>query len=291
MSRVALFDDNAKYPRAVLVEPAQGRTFWIVSLVFTIILGISGAIALAVALASDSFVLNLRATTDYRVGTTRDDSFPTAPMLASDGIANLPILGAFVSILGFIAYLVLTLWNRAVVEQMSVSGSPYLWFSMMIWTFLVWVEIAFLAGITNVFLLTFLALASWTWIWLWWASDVINSPFYVSAAMQQNEGGALGWQWLFWAFSAIIGVVVNVTIIIYLVQTFSFSPASPRRIFLVGPIVGILLYLPIPFAVIARYFSWWFGTHYKRDFFLVIYAGIYIFIMTWIPLLVETQNP
>ncbi len=295
MSRqeIEVYDDGGanKYPKIVIVEPAQANCYYWSALIAAIVLGVSGAVALIISLASDAFVLNLIATNDYRVGTTKDDSYPTAPMLASAGTANLPILVSFISILAFLGYLVLTFWWRASVEQLTLGASPFLWFSFMLWHFLVWVAIAFVSGVTNVFVLTFIALSAWAWIWLWWASDLINAPFYVGAVLRENRGSSLGWQWLFWVFAAIIGIVVNVVVIIYLVETFGSSPLSPRRVFLVPPIVGIILYIPIPFLVIARWFGWWFTTPYKRDIWLLIYNAVYALIITWVFLIVFTQTP
>lgn len=282
---------NDKYPRAIVVDESQGKCYFWATLVGTVLLGLSAIIALLISLFSNSFDLNLTATTDFRVGTTKDDAFPTAPMLASAGPIDVPILLAFISVFGFVGYLVLVIWWKQEVAQMSTGGSPFLMFAFIISTFSVWLAISLFAGITNTPLLAMIMLASIVWVGFWWVSDLVNSPFYITAGMKAYNTMEMGWGWLWWVMAAIIGLTVTIIEIIYMVHTYGSSPASPSRIFVVYPIIAIILYLPLPVIVMLRYFGWWFASTYKRDIVLIIYWLVYLLIMTWLGLIITTQTP
>jgi len=288
---VILEDSNDKYPRAIVVDEPQGKCYFWSTLVGTVLLGLSAIIALLIAIFSNSFALNLTATTDYRVGTTKDDDFPTAPMLASAGPVDVPILLAFVSVFGFVAFLVLVIWWKQEVAQMSNGGSPFLMFALLISTFPVWLAISFFSGVTNVFVLAFVVLATLVWVGFWWVNDLVNSPFYITAGMKAYNTMEMGWSWLWLAMASIVGLAVTIFEIIYMVQTYGSSPASPARVFLVFPIVAVILYAPIPIIIILRYFGWWFASTYKRDIVLIIYWLVYLLIVTWLGLIITTQKP
>jgi hypothetical protein len=282
-------DDPASKKRRM--TKADEKTFFTWSVVATVVLGISAAIAAIIELASSAtFSLALTATSDYRTG-AKNDNYPQGPLLAAVGSTNLPWIAVFVSILSFIGFFILSAANGKVVEQMQLGASPYLWFTATLWHFIVFMEIAFFAGITNVYHLVFVSLAAITWLWFFWLNDLLQAPAYIQYGKQSGTKMQMGWQWLPWFFGFFVAIVVYVVIIIYLVQTFFTATNSPTTGFFLVPFIGLLLYLAVPIVVILRYFDWGFKDTYGRDLFLVIYTFIFALIMTWLPLIVSTFTP
>jgi hypothetical protein len=272
------------------VTKKEQTTFFGWSLAATIVLGISAAVALILTFATDEFRLNLTAISDFRTGTIPDDDYPARPVLASAGTTNVPALISFVGVFSFLGFLVLTIANKREVDQMSSGASPFYWFSAMLWHFVVFLEIAFFAGATNWVLLMFLATIVEGWLGFFWVNDVLQSPFYLRAAMR-NAGSnrmAMGWQWLAWFFGLFGAIVVYVAIIVYMVFTFGQAPTAPTTWFLIVPIVGLVLYLFVPVVVIMRYFNVAFHSVYSRNITLVVYTFFFALIMVWFPLIVTT---
>ena len=281
-------DDNRKV--RTLKNDAKKFFWW--SLAATVVLGLSAAIVLLIeAFSSTTFDLSLTATTDYRVGSAPSDDYPSRPVLASAGSTNLPLVAGFVSALAFLGFLLLTLWNKQVIDQMEGGASPYLWFTSSLWHFLVFIEIAFFAGITNVFVLTFISLSVFNWLWLFWVNDLLQAPAYVAMFNSASNRMQGGWQWLFWFFGLVDAIVVYVIVTIYCIQTFWQATNTPNMWFSIVPFLGLFLYLAVPIAVILRYGNWGFTATYNRDIFLVIYTFFYALVMTWVPVLITTATP
>lgn len=286
-------DTAAKLPKNHEVTAKQAKTFFGWSLAATIVLGVSAAVALIITFATDSFRLNLTATSDFRLGTIPDDDYPSQPVLASAGTTNVPALISFLAVFAFLGFLVLTIAHKREVQQMSDGASPFFWFSAMLWHFILFLELAFFAGETNWVQLMFLSTIVEGWLGFFWANDLLQSPAYVRAALR-NAGGnrmALGWQWLFWFFALFGGIVVYVAIITYMAFTFGEAPTSPKTVYLIVPIVGLILYLVIPIIVIVHYFRQTFTSLYGRNIALVIYTFFFALVMIWFPLIVTTTTP
>lgn len=290
-------DPAAKAPRDIAVEAAQANVYYWATLVSTIVLFLSGLIAVIVVLASDDEIdLDLKATTDYRVGTQSNDDFPTSPMLeavSSGSGTDVPLLAAFISVGAFFGYLLLTLWWRRVIEEMSRSGSGFLWFVAHFWHALIWLVIYFYAGATNIFLMGFLVIAVFTWLGFWWDGQLLMAPAYLRVGMSlpAENRRAMGFTWLplFRGWATLIYVYVVASI--YLAQNYGDSPDSPDNEFLIPPIVGMVMYAVYPIIELLAYFRLWFVSVYVRDLTYVIYGAVLAIVMTWLPILIATSDP
>lgn len=245
-------------------------------------------LSIAVGVSSNNWQLHLTATTDYRFGGQNDD-YPSGPSLQAVGNTKIEWVAVFIGYLFAAGTLVQILFHDREMAQISTGGNPYLWISLMFWFTPLFLVAAFVAGITNVWLLVFVILAVWSMLGFFWDHDLINHPKYVAAIGKMTAT----YSWVVWARGLAAAIVVEAVHIGYLINTFGSTATAPRTLFVVPAVLVMVLVLAYPIVVFLKYMGWFDKRldTYSRDYFFVVYGGIFALAASWISVLIFRSAP
>jgi hypothetical protein len=163
----------------------------------------------------------------------------------------------------------------------------------------------FLAGIPNLFVLTFIGLATWAWLWLFWADDLLNSYAYrATMAVASSNYEMTGqsdtsmWKWVTYVQGLIFAIATYVIIFVYAGYTWGApggddpDTGTPPGALLWNIIIGMVLYLGIPVILLLYCQQWLIKSLYAREMTLYIYSFVVVLVATWLTLILfAVSNP
>lgn len=237
---------------------------------------------ITVGVSPETWTMRLLTSTDYRDSATIDTDFYPEFTFDISRTIDLGLVAASISLAAALGHVIGWVWIKDQAKQMMGGSNPYVWASFFLWHPIVFLLVSVLAGIGNVFTLSFLCLAVISWIFLLWVADLANS--YAVSFLLYKSGVAM-WSWLPTLFVWFVAVATYIMIIIYSVQTFgaaAFAAAGVQSgwyIALVAIHLGLYLANPIIFV------AWkaeWIESIYTREMIYYIFNGIFAIVATWL---------
>lgn len=248
----------------------------------------TGTIALALVLfISATFGFFMVATTDYRTGAALSsvDGYPEVVTTVLSP-ANVALIAAFVTVMAFIGLLINLCFQGAEVEQLSRGANPYFWFFATLFVPVSYLLFAFLAGISNIWLLAAVMAIPLLAQWIAWGDDLLHSYAYsYASSLAQRMTGETSWSWLPFVFWLIGIIIVDVIILVYLGFTFSSTPA-PSGWLISIPVAGMIFYFGFPIIVALFTNRTLIMSIYVREIALYLYSGFYVLLVTWLSLII-----
>lgn len=266
------------------IDDSQVRSLKIVHIVF-LVLGLLSATAgfLTVGIWPEKTTLRLLVTTDYRddATTLQGDFYPTITIDMSRTI-DVGLVAAAVSLGMALSHLIGWVWLRMQAEQMMGGSNPFLWAGFILWHFITFLVVAPLAGVTNVFALTWIATLVVSWLIILWTID-LNNSFAIKYMLA--KANVSGWSWLPVLLLFVPVIVAYVTLSIYAAETFGADAFAANGVstgwYIAIVVVHLVLYLANPLI----YVLWkanWITSIYTREMVFYIFNGIFAIASTWL---------
>lgn len=280
-------DEYKKQVGALRITEDQNGCLWCEKIVFVVLLLLSSIVGLALVLADPSeFTLFLTVTRDYRNGAALVADGLPAISTVSIGTADLGLVAALTSVLGFVAFLFAIFVHSAEINQMNGGSNPYIWINQMFWVPLMMIVLALVSGIHNVYLLTAVALFSWVWIIIFWLDDLANSYEYVYQMKNASWSNASLFSWIPFFFAVFFGLLDFA--FVYLYTGFMFAAPTPptKNLLVISILLGALYLLLVPGSTLLYRQRWWINSIYWREILLYGFAGSLALLTTWLSIII-----
>jgi hypothetical protein len=261
----------------------------LVHIIFTVFCAISSVVAFTVVATSpEKSTMRMLTATDYRNNATAlDTDFYPQPTFDLSRVINLGFVAAAISGGAALANVIGWIWRQQQVDQMAGGSNPYLWASFILWHPIIFLLVASLSGVTNVFLFSFICLTVLGWIFLLWLADYTNSYTFVysqrKAAMAMN--GTMGWSWLPIGFVFVLALSTYIMLAIYAFTTFGADAFSENAVssgwYITIVAVHLVLYLVNPLVFVA-WKAGWITMIYTREMIYHIFNGLFAIAATWL---------
>jgi hypothetical protein len=271
--------------------PSQKSSQWWTLVVLTVILLISGIVGLIVAGTSQqSATLKLMTTTDYRNTAPLDTDFYPTIFIGLIGPNNIGYLAGSISLAAGLLYAFAFILNGNQLDQQKKGANPYVW-ATFLWHPILFLLLAALSGIHNVWHLVLIMVAVLGWIFLLDSADLLNQYClrYAHAKSSANGMNTMGWSWLPTIRVFLLAIAVYVVLGVYIAKTLwadVFDSPAPIRsgYWATIVIVHLVLYLvnPIVFAIYKS--GWLISSIYTREMTYYIFNAILAFAGTWFTL-------
>lgn len=268
------------------LSDAEGKAIRLVHIIFAALCAVSAAVAfIVVASSPEKSTLRLLTSTDYRDSATAlDTDFYPEVTFDLTRVINVGFVAAAISAGAALGNVIGWLWWRQQAMQMAGGSNPYLWASFLIWHPIIFLLVASLSGVTNVFLLAFICLAVLGWLFLLWNADNFGSWTYVYS--QHKAGmGMMGWSWLPIGFVLVLALATYIMVAIYAFTTFGADAFSANAVssgyYIAIVAVHLVLYLVNP----VLFITWKAGfitSIYTREMIYYIFNGIFAVAATWL---------
>lgn len=244
--------------------------------------GLFMVIFVSIETPKENFELTVEVNRSLRTGAVLAvDGYPEIDS-STFGIARVAMTGGFVGILGGLGYLVAYLTRRMEWAQMRGNSNPYVWIFNLFWNVPYFLVIAFVAGVPDVIVLTFISLVVVAWIFLFWLDDIMQSYGYQLSVLIQTGSVASMFNWVPVVMILFLAVSTLTIIFVHLGYTFS-AVAAPHAILLTVPLVLSVLYLANPIVYFLHRYRTGITSIFMRDLILYLINGLMILLAVWLP--------
>ncbi len=264
-----------KAAKGLVITERQNVILYYTKVVAAVIFFIAAVVGFALVLADPAeFDLQLITTTDYRAGDSPqagiiESNYPTIqlrPISFSDGVSYVGIAAAFGSAMPFIGIMINIFFHEREVQQMNLGSNPFIWIFFIVSHVPLILVAALVAGVHNVYLLSYIPFSMILIYFIYWSGDLLNSYAYRMAVMQSSRNMWIGTQAVFAAITFLASVLLTVPIFIYLAKTFNSGLEDMSSELIAIPIVLLILYLAHWFINLLAWQGWlWVNSLYARE--------------------------
>lgn len=240
----------------------------------------------------------LNVTSDYRVGDGKDpmeagEQYWGVPGVEQVGPVNLSLLIGIASASEFVWLLVTLFFHEREMLAAANDFNPFRWWRYAWSHGILWLAIAIIAGVPNVFVLTLLTLAVINWIRDFANNENFNSVSVNRARKKRAEtvNGAFS-TWSF--YDAFLGAIVTFLVFATIVfihlgfaagnDAFDADNAQLATAAYVTPIAGVIVYLGLPVIIYLHHSQATLETVSDKERAMYWWQFIFITAVTWLSL-------
>lgn len=277
---------NGKDLRTLSMREDQRSCLWLTKIVGAIACFITLILGLILAVGwPGTFDLQLFMSVEYRDGNDLTTDFFPFMVSRVIGTASLGTLASILPLLALLGFLVSLLFHQSEVDQINTGVNPYVWIFFALWHPSLFLLLAWVAGVSNIWLSISIFTLVLSWVFLFWLSDLLNSPAYKMALRKAVAAGFDGFGWVQLLMIFVIIAVTYTIIFAHLWATFS-STVSPSGSLLAIPITIGFIYLAHPAIYFANYMGLTITSAYLRTIVYYVANIILVILATLLPIFI-----